>query len=258
MRSDFEAKYHALEDAHAWSVARRDVVRRTLRAHGVTPEARVVEIGCAGGALLADLASDGFRDLSAVDVTEAAVERARAREVAEVTRVDGVATPFDDDTFDVLIASDVLEHIADEAAALAEWRRIVRPGGLAVVFVPAFMALWSEHDVVNRHERRYTLSQLVRVTRSAGFHVRDARYWNASLFLPTAASRVAARLVRGVRRAPPADASAAADDFRPLPAPVNAALIQLLKAENRWFTSPLRFPAGVSAAVVLQRPAHAA
>jgi SAM-dependent methyltransferase len=252
MQSDFEEKYHRLEEQHAWSVGRRDVVLRAFDRWGIVPSMDVVEIGCASGALLADLTARGFHSLAAVEVSERAVERARARGGATVHHVDGTATPFADASFDALVASDVLEHIADEAGALAEWMRILRPGGLAFVFVPAFMALWSEHDVINRHERRYTLGELAGVCRGAGFEVLDQRYWNASLLLPTAAQRLAARVRDAARgaHAPTADE----DAFRPLHPLANRAITALLRAENTLWSTAVRFPAGVSAAVVVRRP----
>ncbi|MEW6723096.1 MAG: methyltransferase domain-containing protein, partial [Candidatus Micrarchaeota archaeon] len=116
-----------------------------------------------------------------------------------------------------VIASDVLEHIEDERAALAEWTRILHPRGTLVVFVPAFMSLWSAHDDANGHFRRYSGSALRSALDSTGLAVRRLSYWNALLLLPAAIRRIALR---------------GGDDLRRLHPLANSSLGLILRAEN--------------------------
>ncbi|MFC7666772.1 class I SAM-dependent methyltransferase [Hymenobacter humi] len=118
------------------------------------------------------LRAAGYTDLTGIDVSAPAIELAVARGVPNVSVMDGAALEFATARFDVVIASDVLEHIEDEAKALSEWNRVLKPGGQLLVFVPAHAYLWSEHDVVNHHFRRYSRQGLVAALARAGLRVR--------------------------------------------------------------------------------------
>jgi SAM-dependent methyltransferase len=108
----------------------------------------------------------------------------------------GAPLPFPDDAFDLVTTLDVIEHIDDDVAALAELRRVLRPGGRLLVAVPAFMFLWGKQDEVSHHRRRYTARTLRRALAQAGFGVDRTSYFNTILFLPVAAVRLGRRLVR--------------------------------------------------------------
>jgi SAM-dependent methyltransferase len=143
------------------------------------------------------------------------------------------------------VASDVLEHIEDEAQALREWTRVLKPGGQLLVFVPAFQFLWGKHDEVNQHFRRYTANQLADRMRVAGLQVRRQSYWNVSLFFPTAAVRLFKRLLPNNRPA--------ADDLFDTSPLVNSLLNGLITAENRLLQT-ISAPVGVSVFALASKP----
>lgn len=247
----YEKKYYRIERSHAWSVGRRDLVLSMLSRLGVPRDAQILDVGCGGGLLVEQLTAEGFRDVRGVDAAPGAVDAARRQGIDGVSLGDGCATGFDDATFDVVIASDVLEHILDEGRALHEWQRIVRPGGLVLVYVPAFSFLWSEHDVVNRHFRRYSRSQLQSVVLGAGFELERIGYWNTALFTPTLLVRMAARVrVKG-------RALEQGDDFLELNPLTNAVVKGLLLAENGLISAGVDPPIGVSVYAVCRRPTDA-
>jgi SAM-dependent methyltransferase len=165
--------------------------------------------------------------------------------------MDAQRLEFADQTFDVLVASDVLEHLADERVALEEWRRVLAPGGSLLVFVPAFSFLWSEHDVANRHYRRYRLEQLSEVIKDVGFRLERKSYWNALLFPAVALVRGMKRLTAGrrlsIRNSP------AGDLFIP-PEFANRMLLAFLRLENILLLSKVRWPVGVSAMAIATSP----
>ena len=123
-----------------------------------------------------------------------------------------------------MIASDVLEHIADDGAAAREIARVLRPGGVFIFSVPAHPWLWSAHDVALWHQRRYRRRELVRLLGGAGFRLRWLSYWNSVLFPVVAARRV---LASGL-----GDKTAASDTVLPSPW-VNRALTGILRAEAK-------------------------
>jgi SAM-dependent methyltransferase len=98
--------------------------------------------------------------------------------------------PFEDRSFDLVTALDVVEHLDDDVAGLREMRRVLRPGGHALLFVPAFMFLWGLQDDVGHHRRRYTLAELTKVVREAGFEVERATYANITFFAPILLGRM--------------------------------------------------------------------
>jgi hypothetical protein len=128
---------------------------------------------------------------------------------------------------------------------LAAWHALLRPGGTIIAFVPAFMALWSEHDVVNHHQHRYRLNELSQAFRQARFRVVRSSYWNFILFPPTALVRVLKRSLSGSTNGVTGQGDLA------LPATaINGLLLRVLKFENFLMRHGVTWPWGVSAMVV--------
>ncbi|WP_324673423.1 class I SAM-dependent methyltransferase [Hymenobacter sp. GOD-10R] len=248
----YEAKYHQLEEQHWWFASRRDVVYDLIQGLHLPLDAAILEIGCSGGPLMQRLRAAGYTDLTGIDVSEPAIELAKARGVPHVSVMDGAALDFAASRFDLVIASDVLEHIEDEAQALREWTRVLKPGGQMLVFVPAHTYLWSEHDVVNHHYRRYSRQSLVGALQRAGLRVQRSSFWNAALYFPTAALRLGRRLLFGP--VPAEKKPGATGDLHDFGGPANSLILQWVKAENgllRWFNLPV----GVSVFALAQKPA---
>lgn len=150
------------------------LTRRTavaaLRGAALGPSPRLLDVGCSTGHLLADLrtAFPGA-ELAGVDAEAAGLAGAHAA-VPEAPLMYASATdlPFADGVIDGLVALNLLEHLADDVAALAEFRRVLRPGGRAVVVVPSNPALYDYYDRHLRHERRYAAGELARKGVAAG------------------------------------------------------------------------------------------
>jgi len=104
--------------------------------------------------------------------------------------------PWEDGSFDLVTGLDVVEHLDDDLAGLKEMRRVLRPGGYAFLFVPAFMFLWGVQDDISHHRRRYTLKGMQEAARAAGFEIERATYANITFFLPVLLGRVLMRLTR--------------------------------------------------------------
>ena len=247
----YEAKYHQLEEQHWWFAGRRDAVYDLIQSLSLPTTAAILEIGCSGGPLMQRLRAAGYSDITGIDVSKSAIELAHARGVANASLMDGAALEFADARFDIVIASDVLEHIEDEARALREWARVLRPGGQMLVFVPAHAYLWSEHDVVNHHFRRYSRQGLVAALGRAGLRTQRRSFWNAAMYFPTATLRLGRRLLTGPVSTEKKPGSTG--DLVYVAGPVNKLLLQWVKMEN-WLLRYVNLPLGVSVFALAQKP----
>ncbi|MEA2197324.1 MAG: hypothetical protein QOJ25_1375 [Solirubrobacteraceae bacterium] len=175
----------AADEHHWWYRGRRRIIRAELDRLPLPAPARVLDAGCGSGRTLQDLRVYG--EVAGIELSELAAEHARGRHLGEV-RVGRVESlPWADDAFDLVTCLDVLEHIPDDRLALRELRRVTRPGGWLLLTVPAYPALWSTHDVVNHHHRRYTRQVLRRAAMDAAWRVDRLTSFN-SLLLPAAAA----------------------------------------------------------------------
>ncbi len=251
MNLTYEAKYHELEEQHWWFASRRDAVYHLIQHLKLPADAAILEIGCSGGPLMQRLRQQGYSDLTGIDVSAPAIELAQARGVPHVAVMDGAALEFADARFDLVIASDVLEHIEDEGRALREWARVLRPGGQLLVFVPAHAYLWSEHDVVNHHFRRYSRGGLVAALQRAGLRTQRSSFWNAAMFLPTALLRLGKRLLTGP--VPTTIPAGSTGDLHQLAGPINQLILSWVRVENAVLRH-VNLPVGVSVFALAQKP----
>ncbi len=247
MDLNYEQRYHQLEEAHWWFTGRRDAIRKLIHGLRIPTTADVLEIGCSGGPLQQILLADGYTRLTGIDISEKAIALAHTRGLVNVSVMDGACLTFADNSFDLLLASDVLEHIEDEQQAVREWCRVLRPGGRMIVFVPAFQMLWTRHDEINHHFRRYTGSRLRRVLEQAGLELERSSYWNSALFFPTTAVRLLQRLLVRSRSDIPY-----AGDLKLLPRWLNVLLSWLLKMENMLLLH-VGLPVGVSVFAIARK-----
>lgn len=248
MNKDFEKLYHQVEAAHWWFITRRALVKDLVCLAAPDRKAAILEIGCSGGPLLGQLRDSGYANLTGIDISPEAIALCRERNVGNVSVMDAQQPDFPPASFDVLTASDVLEHLADAPRAARNWHTLLRPGGTLIVFVPAFKFLWSEHDEVNHHFHRYRAGELAALLRAAGFVVERRGYWNFFLFGPVAVVRLAKRLARATSHKTPAG------DIKPVPSLLNSMLVFLLSLENRLILAGLNFPWGISAMVIARKP----
>jgi 2-polyprenyl-3-methyl-5-hydroxy-6-metoxy-1,4-benzoquinol methylase len=234
MEAQFEEKYHEIEVEHFWFKSRRSYIRGLLRN---TPrDAKILDIGCSSGILLNELISDGFNpeNLFGIDVSEKAIANAKTNGLKNVFVMDAQEITLDK-KFDVIIASDCLEHLAKDEKALQNWYNLLAKTGQIMVFVPAFMSLWSQHDEVNLHYRRYTLSQLKSKMQAAGFSITKASYWNFLLLVPV---YIARKLTRYSKK------KKTTGDLEGIPT-ANGILYNIIRLENSLLRN-VSLPIGIS------------
>ena len=228
----------AVEDTHWWFVSRRAICERMIDRLNLPRGAAILEPGCGTGGNFAMLSRRG--KLYAMDSDETALRFAASRGTAELARghlPDRI--PFDDILFDLVVMTDVLEHLDDEAGSLHAIRARLKPGGWLLLTVPAMQWLWSEHDVTHHHRRRYRASQLRTRVTDAGFTVEYLGYFNFILFPLIAGVRMLQRIVSS------SNGRDGQHDLK-LPSPVMNAVLARVFSSERYVIPAVRMPAGVS------------
>jgi SAM-dependent methyltransferase len=181
VRPEFYDEYNRIENTHWWFLGRRRIFLQLLSRHLPLREtALILDVGCGTGTVLGYLSPYG-RGVG-VDVEQSALEYAQRRGVSRVVQAAGTSLAFSDDTFDLICALDILEHVDDDASALRECHRTCKPGGLMLLTVPAYRFLWGRQDEISRHRRRYVASDVRQRVTNSGFSIRRLTYFNTILF----------------------------------------------------------------------------
>jgi SAM-dependent methyltransferase len=236
MDRDYELQTHQAEDRHWWYRGRRTVLDSAISALNLPEGARILDAGCGSGRNMVELSR--FGTVTGIELADASIELARQRNAGEVVAGSVLEMPFADDSFDFAVSLDVIEHLEDDLSALRELRRTIAPGGSLLITVPAYQWLWSGHDVINHHHRRYTRRSLQRVAEQAGWQQTRTTYFN-SLLLPIA---VVLRLLDRFNNKP----SESSLDLWVPPEPLNWMLERPLAMEAAMIARGGRIPAGLS------------
>ncbi len=233
-----------LEDHYWWFLARRRAVLALLDDAGLA-DPRLLDEGCGAGALLAELTTRGRA--AGVDVSASAIALTGERGLRQLAQADLGALPFLSGTFDAVTLLDVLEHVPDDQKALNEAARVLRPGGLAIITLPALGFLWSSHDEALGHHRRYGPSRVRRMAAEAGLAVRRLSF-GLFFFFPVAVALRSWQRVVHRRRGGPAQTG-----IIRVPGWLNRALIRVMDFENALLRR-LNLPIGVSLVMVARKP----
>ena len=230
-----------LDERHWWYRARRGILTDLIRRKIALPaDARILEIGCGTGHNLEML--QGFGRADGIEIDPA------AREIAErrLGRPIGSAplpelTGVEDGAYDMVALLDVLEHVEEDQAALVSIARKLKPGGRILITVPAHPWMWSAHDEVNHHKRRYTRKTLNAVIADAGLKVELLSWFNSLLFPLAASARIAGRFT----------GKQDSDDRMP-PKVVNG-LFETIFGWERYALGRMPLPPGVSLVAIVSR-----
>jgi SAM-dependent methyltransferase len=249
MRPQLYEDIYRAELTHWWFRSRLRIVTALLRRFA--PARRplhVADVGCGMGATFHALSQ--FGRVVGVDPSDTALGCSLTRGHPWLVSGALPALPFADGSFDVVCALDVIEHLDDDRAAARELWRICAPGALLAVTVPAYPWLWSDHDEINDHKRRYTRQRLSECLSFSDGEVVRFSFMNVVLAPPVMIFRLVKNLL--VRRRP---GRAVRSDVFLFPAPINALLEAMFSSEVLWLRHG-SFPFGCSLICVLRkRPA---
>jgi SAM-dependent methyltransferase len=231
-----------LEQAHWWFVGRRELLGRVIGGLELSRDAKILEVGCGVGGNLPLLRRFGAVEALEPDAESRDYVAARLGvTVADGRLPDGL--PYQDRAFDAVCSFDVLEHVEEDAASTRRLAELVAPGGYLVATVPAYRWMWSRHDELHHHRRRYTRAEFEALFRQAGLKVVKASYFNTLLFPLAVAARTAKRWL-GLK----------GEDDRMPPGWLNRLLTRVFRWEATWVAQGA-MPFGLSILVVARRPA---
>lgn len=240
-------QYHEIAELDGtknwWYVSRRALVESILSRYVASSVDTALDLGCGTGAHAGILTSRA-RHVTGLDPSEAALEHARDKGYASLIVSGAEAMPLPDASIDLVLATDVLEHV-DDMQSVKEIVRILRPGGHIVATVPAWMSLWHGNDDHSHHKRRYSRAQFTSLFENNGYTVKYIRYWNRLFFLPV---WITARLYRADR----ARLKTQRNNLSAIPGWLGPILIWWFRFENA-FCDLVPLPFGVSLLLVAEK-----
>lgn len=234
-------KMYRVEDRDWWFVSRRELVLSHLKRFLKVSHPVILDIGCGTGATARLLSEHG--EVIGVDFSKLALAACEKRGIKNLLKASATLIPLANESVDVIVATDIIEHLDDDTAALKEFERVLKKTGFAIITVPAYQFLWSEHDEALMHRRRYTSGLLRQRVEAAGLALKYHGH-ALSLLFPLA-------LMRLVKKRKP-EAKAPEAQHIDLPDLANQMLIRFQRLENRlfWFRS---LPWGLSVVSVVEK-----
>ncbi len=243
MDKNYYKEYFSLERNHWWFKVRAKIIifliDKSLASNSSNIKT-VLNIGAATGKTSEILAKYG--EVTSLEYDKECCEFVNENLPMKVINGSIVELPFADNSFDLVCAFDVIEHVEDDILALAEMKRVCKPNGLVTVTVPAFMLLWSHHDIVNQHFRRYTKNNLQQLFTSNNLTYSVATYYNSILFLPIFMFRLFTKIIpqKWIRKGAGSDATLGSENGF-----VNKVMYQIFNIELTLLKG-MKFPLGVS------------
>ncbi|HQY31913.1 MAG TPA: class I SAM-dependent methyltransferase, partial [Thermomicrobiales bacterium] len=167
MKSEYYGEYYEHENNHWWFKWRFDMITEIVEALPRNESFRLLDAGCGTGQMTKLL--EKYGDAVGLELAPEAIAFARKRGVQNIVQGSITDPPFPAGSFDLVLSLDVIEHVDNDVQILESLFEIVKPGGHLIVTVPAFQSLWSQHDEINQHKRRYRVPQLRKMIENAGF-----------------------------------------------------------------------------------------
>ena len=246
MQHDYYKEYYDLERQHWWFVAREKIIsnylKKIIAAKIVTKQdLKILNVGCGPGRSSQYLSS--FGEVTSIEYDKDCCEFASERTGLQIINGSITALPFQDEMFDLACAFDVIEHVEDDELAVSEMKRVTKKEGVIFITVPTFMSLWSHHDVINHHFRRYKLGQIEKLfAAEKNGNAIFRSYFNFFLFPVIYLVRKVSNLLQFSKKRP-----GSGSDFEAFkPGFLNNVLFSVMYFESKFINNNIKLPFGVS------------
>ena len=242
MKTDEYGRMYELEETHWWFRGLRELILACVVPH-LPQGSPVLDCGCGTGIVLKTLEKH-VRAIG-LDLSTTALHFCKQRHVESTLRASVTELPFSEARFGTLLSLDVLYHswVVDDSMGLAEYYRVLKPGGRLLLHLPAYRFLSGAHDRAVATARRYTATEIARKVKASGLKLHYLTYRNFFLFPFIAAWR----FIQGKGNCN--------SDLKSIYGPLNALLLQILRIENRLIASRVGLPFGSSVFCIAVKPA---
>ena len=250
MEKKYFEEYYFHERNHWWFKIRLLILKNLILKYvSIKKSLEILNAGAATGA--SSLMLKDFGEVTSLEYDKDCAVFLSSLLNEDVVNASLTDLPFSDNSFDLVCAFDVIEHIEDDKKALNEVFRVLKPGGILFLTVPAFEILWSKHDVINMHYRRYNAKALRILVSITGFKIIFESYFNFILFIPVLIYRSIVNFLYFKKRG-----SDSGSDFEVFKSNrlLNSMFYRLFSIEQRVLSGGIRFPFGVSLAMIVQKP----
>ncbi len=251
MDKNYYKDYYHLERHNWWFTVRSKILAERIKASCQSPkDLHILNVGVATGATSEMLGQ--FGEVMSVEYDRECYEFTKSILSTPIINGSILELPFANNSYDLVCAFDVIEHVKDDAKAVAEMVRVCKPNGWIVVTVPTFMSLWGQHDVINHHYKRYVMPELVQLFNTHHGKILYQSYFNSLLFPPIYAFRNLMRVLpKNLFRKK--DGVGSDHDIIHQDSFVNQVLETVFSIEKKLLHHNITFPVGVSAVIVWQK-----
>jgi ubiquinone/menaquinone biosynthesis C-methylase UbiE len=243
-REIFDA-YEGFDEDFWYSKTRNELIAGLIKKYH-PGKGVVLDCGCGTG--FNHSSFKGSRLVVSADISPHALRLCKKKGIRNLVQADATKLPFSNGRFDIVAAIELIEHIKDDRAALNEFMRVLKPGGIVILTTPAFPFLWGDDDILAHHERRYLREDLVRKVKNAGFSIEFLSYRYFFLFAPTVVFFFMKNVKRSMFKGKPKNSLHGSF--------ANPVLAGISRFENFLLKKGVRFPFGVGFVCVLRKPKH--
>lgn len=247
MNEEMYEKLNKTESYHWWFRAKREIVIGLAKPYLKNckhEEIRLADMGCGTGLMLSELEKYGLT--TGYDFSEVALSYCKKKSNAKLIQLDlGDAKFIPTDTYEVVLALDIIEHIKDDEVAMNNIYKSVKNGGYAIITTPAFQWLWSQNDINNMHYRRYSLKKIKDLAERNGFTIEYISYFNFWLFIPIALVRLVCKFF-GIDKH-------SSIEYNSGNGIVNDILFRIFRSEEKRISKHKKFPFGISLIMLVSK-----